>query len=60
MAAGAAGQRPGGGQPRRPRACCGQDDRLVVVVGPCSIHDHDQALDYARRLQAEAEALAAS
>ncbi len=33
----------------------GQDDRLVVVVGPCSIHDHDQAIDYARRLKAEAE-----
>jgi 3-deoxy-7-phosphoheptulonate synthase len=26
-----------------------------VVVGPCSIHDHDQALDYARRLKVEAE-----
>ncbi|HJS05481.1 MAG TPA: 3-deoxy-7-phosphoheptulonate synthase, partial [Variovorax sp.] len=23
-----------------------RDDRLVVVVGPCSIHDHDQALEY--------------
>ncbi len=33
----------------------GQDGRLVVVVGPCSIHDHDQALDYARKLKAEAE-----
>jgi 3-deoxy-7-phosphoheptulonate synthase len=33
----------------------GRDDRLVVVVGPCSIHDHDQALDYARRLKVEAE-----
>jgi 3-deoxy-7-phosphoheptulonate synthase len=28
----------------------GQDDRLLVVVGPCSIHDPDAALDYARRL----------
>lgn len=28
----------------------GQDDRLVVVVGPCSIHDAEAALDYARRL----------
>jgi len=37
------------------RVLRGQDDRLVVVVGPCSIHDHDQALDYARRLQREAE-----
>src|SRR5689334_14984809 len=30
----------------------GKDPRLLVVVGPCSIHDADQALDYARRLQA--------
>jgi len=37
------------------RVLHGQDDRLVVVVGPCSIHDHDQALDYARRLHAQAE-----
>ncbi len=28
----------------------GDDDRLVVVVGPCSIHDPDAALDYANRL----------
>lgn len=28
----------------------GEDDRLVVVVGPCSIHDPDAALEYARRL----------
>jgi len=26
-------------------------DRLVVVVGPCSIHDHDQAIEYGRRLK---------
>ncbi len=35
----------------------GQDDRLIVVVGPCSIHDHDQAMDYARLLKTQAEAL---
>ncbi|PLZ03930.1 3-deoxy-7-phosphoheptulonate synthase [Burkholderia sp. WAC0059] len=35
----------------------GRDDRLVAVVGPCSIHDHDQALDYARRLKRAADAL---
>ncbi|MFP5466820.1 MAG: 3-deoxy-7-phosphoheptulonate synthase [Gammaproteobacteria bacterium] len=29
----------------------GQDDRLLVVIGPCSIHDPAAALDYARRLQ---------
>jgi 3-deoxy-7-phosphoheptulonate synthase len=28
----------------------GSDDRLAVVIGPCSIHDPDAALDYARRL----------
>lgn len=28
----------------------GRDQRLVVVVGPCSIHDVDAALDYAGRL----------
>jgi len=37
------------------RVLHGQDDRLVVVVGPCSIHDHDEALDYARRLKTEAD-----
>ena len=31
----------------------GADDRLFVVVGPCSIHDVDMALEYARRLKAE-------
>jgi 3-deoxy-7-phosphoheptulonate synthase len=35
----------------------GRDDRLLVVVGPCSIHDHDQALDYAQRLKRQADAL---
>lgn len=33
------------------RACLyGQDDRLLVIVGPCSVHDPAAALDYARRL----------
>ena len=35
----------------------GRDDRLIAVVGPCSIHDHAQALDYARRLKALADEL---
>ena len=35
----------------------GDDDRLLIVVGPCSIHDHDQALDYAQQLKTQAEAL---
>jgi 3-deoxy-7-phosphoheptulonate synthase len=30
----------------------GADDRLLVVVGPCSIHDSAAAIDYAGRLQA--------
>ena len=30
----------------------GEDDRLLVVCGPCSIHDPEAALDYARRLAA--------
>ena len=33
------------------------DDRLLVVVGPCSVHDVDAALDYARRLSARASEL---
>ncbi|MBB3181883.1 3-deoxy-7-phosphoheptulonate synthase [Variovorax sp. Sphag1AA] len=32
----------------------GRDDRLIVVVGPCSIHDHDQAIEYAHLLKKEA------
>ncbi|MFP5023109.1 3-deoxy-7-phosphoheptulonate synthase [Pseudonocardia phyllosphaerae] len=35
----------------------GDDDRLLVVVGPCSVHDPDAALDYAHRLAARAEEL---
>lgn len=30
----------------------GDDDRLLLVVGPCSVHDPEAALDYARRLAA--------
>ena len=33
----------------------GEDDRLLVVVGPCSIHDPDAGLEYARRLKRLAE-----
>lgn len=29
---------------------CDKDDRLVVIVGPCSIHDPIAAMDYAQRL----------
>jgi 3-deoxy-7-phosphoheptulonate synthase len=35
----------------------GQDPRLFLVVGPCSIHDPAAGLDYARRLRALAEEL---
>jgi 3-deoxy-7-phosphoheptulonate synthase len=34
----------------------GEDDRLLVVVGPCSVHDPIAALDYAQRLAPVAEA----
>ncbi len=37
------------------RVLHGQDDRLLVVVGPCSIHDHDEAVAYARQLKAESD-----
>ncbi len=30
----------------------GQDDRLLVIVGPCSVHDTQAALEYAQRLSA--------
>ncbi|MFT5392474.1 MAG: 3-deoxy-7-phosphoheptulonate synthase, partial [Gammaproteobacteria bacterium] len=33
----------------------GEDDRLLAIVGPCSIHDTDAALDYGARLLASAE-----
>ncbi|QAY74375.1 3-deoxy-7-phosphoheptulonate synthase [Agromyces protaetiae] len=36
----------------------GEDDRLLVVVGPCSVHDPEAALDYARRLAPVARELA--
>ena len=35
----------------------GRDDRLIVVVGPCSIHDHDQAIEYAHLLKKAADDL---
>ena len=37
----------------------GMDDRLLVVIGPCSIHDTGAAMEYARRLAAERERLSA-
>ena len=37
----------------------GADARLLVVMGPCSIHDHDAALEYARLLQGVSDFYAA-
>ncbi len=33
------------------RVLHGEDDRLLVVIGPCSIHDPEAALEYAARLK---------
>jgi 3-deoxy-7-phosphoheptulonate synthase len=33
----------------------GEDDRLLVIAGPCSIHDIDAALEYAGRLLQQIE-----
>jgi 3-deoxy-7-phosphoheptulonate synthase len=35
----------------------GEDERFAVIVGPCSIHDRQGALDYAKRLKPLAEQL---
>ncbi|MFA5985370.1 MAG: 3-deoxy-7-phosphoheptulonate synthase [Methylococcaceae bacterium] len=35
----------------------GQDDRLLVVVGPCSIHDTEAAIEYSRRLKGVKDSL---
>jgi 3-deoxy-7-phosphoheptulonate synthase len=40
------------------RVVAGEDDRLLVVVGPCSVHDPDAAVDYAVRLAKTAAELA--
>jgi 3-deoxy-7-phosphoheptulonate synthase len=37
------------------KAITGDDDRLVCIVGPCSIHDVDAAKHYARRLKTLAD-----
>src|SRR3954451_4076180 len=38
----------------------GEDDRLAVVIGPCSIHDPVAAMDYARRLKPLRDSLKSS
>jgi 3-deoxy-7-phosphoheptulonate synthase len=37
----------------------GGDDRILVVIGPCSIHDPNAALEYAHQLKAQKERLQA-
>jgi 3-deoxy-7-phosphoheptulonate synthase len=37
------------------RILAGEDPRMLAILGPCSIHDPQGALDYARRLKALAE-----
>ena len=39
-----------GGRREIEQIIAGEDDRLVVVVGPCSIHDPEAGLEYARKL----------
>ncbi|MGE0801227.1 MAG: 3-deoxy-7-phosphoheptulonate synthase [Lautropia sp.] len=39
------------------RVVAGDDDRLLVLIGPCSIHDPKAALEYAQRLVARLPAL---
>ncbi|MEI9948910.1 MAG: 3-deoxy-7-phosphoheptulonate synthase [Pseudomonadota bacterium] len=41
------------------RIVTGEDDRLVIVVGPCSIHDPEAGIEYAQRLKPLADALRA-
>jgi 3-deoxy-7-phosphoheptulonate synthase len=38
----------------------GKDDRLLVIIGPCSIHDPVAAIEYAKRLKAQRDRLADS
>src|SRR5579885_1854962 len=40
------------------RIISGEDRRLMAIVGPCSIHDPDAAVDYAARLAALARKVA--
>jgi 3-deoxy-7-phosphoheptulonate synthase len=35
----------------------GEDDRLLVIIGPCSIHDPGAAIEYARKLKSEKDRL---
>ena len=46
------------GRRQAERIIQGEDDRLLVVVGPCSIHDPKAALEYADKLQSVVERFA--
>jgi 3-deoxy-7-phosphoheptulonate synthase len=45
------------GRQQATRIISGEDDRLLVVVGPCSSHDPRAAIEYARHLKTEADRL---
>jgi len=47
------------GSTRQEVSACilGTDDRVVVIVGPCSVHDPKGAMEYAQRLKSEADRL---
>ena len=45
----------GGTRQRIREIMSGEDDRLLVIIGPCSIHDPAAAMEYARKLKAERE-----
>lgn len=47
-----------GGREQLRSALHGQDERMVVIAGPCSIHDPKSALEYASRLAALKKELA--
>jgi 3-deoxy-7-phosphoheptulonate synthase len=46
-----------GGRSQAHAVLDGEDDRLIVVVGPCSVHDVEATLEYANRLSQRARAL---
>src|SRR6185503_10824952 len=46
------------GREQATRVIRGEDDRLIVVTGPCSIHDPNAALEYAERLSEQRNRLA--
>jgi len=50
-----AGQTIAAGRLQSQAILAGQDDRLMVVIGPCSIHDTQAAIEYARRLRTLAD-----